>query len=297
MGDRSDATSKTGSLGRRHTVFSIMTINYINTGVNEPDSMQKKTMYNRRSVLKTTGITLGTLGTACQAAAGRRSRRGGGGNSTEDGQCRHCPEVIEESEDHKVVIVTRQDEAYLFRVNKQEGTVVLLDSAPSAREPDTQNGVSAQDVTDPIIEDIDFNTYVTGDCNGYIYNTHRAAVLGVNTGQNVEGLPETALSSAVCAVLTGKYTKSFRAAVLGAVVCGMSWQFLFGHVNLVGTDFSIGAWDAHVGWLGEEAVQFGATNGVTTDHDDLIPGRHAKGVHLGGGDDAAAVADQIMSEL
>lgn len=247
--------------------------------------MVDQTPSSRRSVLKTTGVTVGTVTGLSQTAAARRSRGGGAG---EQSGCQNCPEVVEETEQYKIVKVEIGDKKYLYRMNKGSMSVSLLDEADAGQSLDTDKRVSAQ--SHDIIREVIPTTYRMGSCGGYVYNTHRAAIMGVNTGTTLDQIPETALSGALCTLATS--WTSWPSLVFGAVCAAGYWLF-FDHVNLVGTDFSIGGYDTHVGWLGEEAVQFGIANSVESHHSNLLKTRHVKGAHMGGADDVINLINSV----
>lgn len=236
--------------------------------------------------MKSTGIAVGGLAGISNGVAAR-------GAGDDGNECAYCPNVIEETDEYKITAVSNEGGAYLFRADKRERTVALLDHAQTKDQLDTDVRVSPY--SHDLIDDWDWDSYTFGSCNGYVYDTHRAAVIGVETGESLDGIPEAGLSAAICGI--GGIPATGPGAIVFAVGCGVGWHLLFDHVDLIDADVSVGGWDNHVGVLGEEAVQFGAANAFTTDHSELIPGDHAKGLHLGGGDDVADIVDEIISLL
>ncbi|WP_455447924.1 hypothetical protein [Natrinema thermotolerans] len=248
--------------------------------------MKNNKKFNRRTIIKATGIAIGTSTMAHTTAAQESEYDVSKDKSNE---CSHCPNLIEETSDYLISAVSNEGGAYLLKANKESSSVSILDQAESVDELDTNTRVSIQG--NPIIEDYDTHPYHRGDCNGVIYDDHYAFVVEVNTGENVEGIPETALSSAICAIpgLAGGPAGS----ALAGLVCALGYQLFLGHVDIVGTDFSIGIWDDHVGWAGEEAIRLGGANSLESHHSNLSPGKHYKGLHIAADDPVEKIIDIV----
>ncbi|GAB7120912.1 hypothetical protein [Natrinema pallidum] len=249
--------------------------------------MKDDSKLNRRTVIKSTGIALGTISTVAHTTAAQESEDDV--FQEESNECFQCPQLIEETSNYRISTVSNEGGAYLLKANKESSSVSILDQAESVDVLDTNTRVSTQG--NPIIEDYEVHSYHRGDCNGVIYDDHYASVVEINTGENVEGLPETALSGAICAIpgLAGGPAGS----VIAGIVCALGYQLFLGHVDIVGTDFSIGLWDDHVGWAGEEAIRLGGANSLESHHSDLSPGKHYKGLHIAADDPVEKIIDIV----
>lgn len=133
--------------------------------------MKKKP--SRRTILKLSGTTLGGFGAISNAATvrGQESDR----SQEETIECNHCREIVEDTEEYQISIVTNEGGAYLLYSNKERRSVTILDQAETADELNTEeNSIEPNTVRrasvrrPPLIESAKFTSYRMGSCNGYI---------------------------------------------------------------------------------------------------------------------------------
>lgn len=244
--------------------------------------------FDRRKVLKTTAIGL-TGGSALTTAGAAQSRpdsdEGRGRNGNARGRCDECGtvEVISEDETHAISAVDRGDEAYVYRVSKETGSVEFIGARDDADEITVNDGFSTMN-HDEVIERSTLDVDNEGSCSSWAYSTDYSVVFAVETGDSLDDYPSGVLEGALCAAI-GAYAGGPAGAALGAIVCFSVGFFFLSHIDLSGRSLSIGAWDCHQGWLNEPSVCTGATASYTTYHPNLVQGERIPGAHLSMGSD------------
>lgn len=245
--------------------------------------------FDRRKMLKTTaiGLTGGSAFTTVGAAKRRpdsdgrdRGPHGQGHrkpNGDGHGQYDKCEtvEVLSEDDTHTIIEVDREDETYVYRVNKERGSVEFVGRGD---ETEVNGGVSTMN-HDEILERSTLDVDNEGNCPSWTYSTDYSVVFAVETGDSLDDYPSGVLEGALCAAI-GAYAGGPAGAALGAIVCFSVGYFFLSHIDLSGRSLSISAWDCHQGWLNEPSVCTGAIASYTTIHRNLVQSERIPGTHL-----------------
>lgn len=239
---------------------------------------------NRRTVLRTSGLGLGSISAGTMTVTASSDRQPDG---TSD-DCTSLERVA--SDDTYDVYRVNSDEYVIFvSVNKETKTVSYrrIDSEVLDSN-DTEVGITEEDILpndhDEIFEEYAVFTGNIGDCNGYMYDNHYTVGVSFRTGDSLDDVPSDALEAAVCAVL-GTYAGGPWVGAAAAVFCVVLGSFILDHVDLSGHELSVAVWDCHIGWLNEEAVCMGYAPGWYDDLSYFHRTKKLSGPHLELGDD------------
>lgn len=213
--------------------------------------MEKEDSASRRSVLKTTGISLATLGGVSSTAYATDRQAAQNNNNPADFQTT----VIRENEESKLVKVTKVGRTegtvkkkFLFHIGKKEGSVSVVDTAAQG-EKLQQDNIGTQNHTS-FIERSDGDFSRIGNCGGQIFDNHYVAGVAIETGDSLEKYDKD-LGMALGALIgggIGAFGGALGAVVGGAlgILVGVAVDAVFfSHYDMSGRTFTLLAWDVH----------------------------------------------------
>lgn len=232
---------------------------------------EEKTI-DRRTVLKTTGVALATTGAFSANVAAAPSSQN---------DC--CPnlEVIEETDEHQIILVERDGKTFKFTVSKETGKTTGGEVASSIDQsqldsPDSIGTLNHQD----IFTRTGVNVSSHGSCGGYIYSNHYSIVFAFETGDTLDSIPSATVAAATCAAI-GSRAGHPAIAALAAAACAAFELLVLSHIDFSGRTSAIGAWDCHQGTFNEEYICIGGINYYTLSRWDLEQlNRIGPGAHL-----------------
>lgn len=251
--------------------------------------MREKDLASRRNVLKTTGVSLATLGgvsSSVYAADGQSSQ-------SDVDQANYETTVVEETKTDKLVKVTKVDEStntvekkFLFEVGKGKGSVSIVDTAGPGEEL-KRNTLGTQNHTE-FIERSDGDFSRIGNCGGMIFDDHYVAGVAIETGDSLEKYDKD-LGMALGALIGGGIgafggpVGAVIGGALGILVGVVVDAVFFSHYDMSGRTFTLLAWDVHPGI---EEVKLGGFPGydASADPSRSVASPAKKPGHLGAGE-------------
>lgn len=210
---------------------------------------------DRRKVLKTTGIGFVGAGVLSgSASASKEEEPPYGRNSSDkeppahgrDNDCDGCKsvEILAEDDEYQITSVETEEETHIFRVAKESGAVVrpVIDQEIDHSNAEAllrEDDVSITNHQDMFNRTNYWENYYDS-CGGNIYSRHYSAGLSVEAGESLDDLPSGTLEAALCAAVGAKAGGAIGAAV-GAVICGAIGYLFLDHIDLSGSQLTIGA--------------------------------------------------------